>query len=674
MKSIFCLIAVAAVAVNLSGFSDPPPAPDRLEAGGHATDVTFAQLLTEAGEAVSRGDFQTALAGYTALSEARENDISAPLKAAALKGRLDVDARLRSLDEARPAPVRLVHTYVWPVPAKVFWVLVVVGVAMMWHAVVHAFPRRGTTVVSFEDMTGPRPDRADRNRVLTSEVLSLLYDPTPLQVSELHMDIMPGTDEPGFGGLQPGLDVLPIEGYEYADRPLKIASFEFTIRDLLVIVARYFKRPPEARLNGWLSESENEVVISAQRTCSRNRSDPPWRVHRTGTARRSSAIADLAAMILVDMNKSKLTHSWQSFRSFHDAMKLRHDGVSPTSAVALAAARDHLERAVVYDPSNWFARFNLALTLCRADQGRTALKHFEVLESVLASAWHQACAYPPGSAVLRPESSRACEARPPAFQDFVDHMQHFPECAFLILYNKALALASLRERESMSSALRLLGQIVGLPDAAGHARFDSPYREIAAKLRQDKPDAAIELRLYALGAKASLLGASNGCRERRRQRLWEPFYRHPCQKEIKRLVDEIDGIGQMQQERHWRSLQTTRAVAHAAHARVLAAQGSVAGIRQACDSLEIALASEPHFVEAHLFLAELLIDHKGKCSNDWASRATLLLEQALRLNPDCGRATSLLKELREGSTAAPGGEAHLKSAPRTPARMAHASG
>jgi hypothetical protein len=40
-------------------------------------------------------------------------------------------------------------------------------------------------------------------------MMSLLHNPAPLRITELYMDIMPGIDEPGFGGLQPDLNREP---------------------------------------------------------------------------------------------------------------------------------------------------------------------------------------------------------------------------------------------------------------------------------------------------------------------------------------------------------------------------------------------------------------------------------------------------------------------------------
>jgi hypothetical protein len=82
-------------------------------------------------------------------------------------------------------------------------------------------------------------------------------------------------------------------------------------------------------------------------------------------------------------------------------------GESPgPDSAHITEARRHLEDAVTYDPSNWIARFNLALTLCRDSQVDTALKHFDMLEEVVARAW------PKAALLRRDQSESGCSTWP----------------------------------------------------------------------------------------------------------------------------------------------------------------------------------------------------------------------------------------------------------------------
>ncbi len=157
-----------------------------------------------------------------------------------------------------------------------------------------------------------------------------------------------------------------------------------------------------------------------------------WQVQRAGPDARAQAIADLAAQILVDTGKSTLTHNWRSFRSFHEAIKLRQRQDSRPGADDLTAARDHLEQAVIHDPSNWIARFNLALTLCRRQSGAhsaEALRAAGVRDRARLAGYRCTLA-------RRARDGRHSRTSSTTFR-------RYPECAFLILYNKAVALATL---------------------------------------------------------------------------------------------------------------------------------------------------------------------------------------------------------------------------------------
>jgi Tfp pilus assembly protein PilF len=519
--------------------------------------------------------------------------------------------------------------YVYPVPTIIFWFGVLILTALTRYAYARTFLRRDTTLVSFEDLSVARVDRADSSRVLTRSIVDLLYNPKPVRMSDLHMDVMPGIDEPGFGGLQPDLDMESVRGFEPSDRLVKIGSFELTLRDLIALTSYMFSRSYEAYLTGWLKESAGRVVAFASlRNSKEPQKNGTSRVERTGADSRQQAILDLAAQVLVDTRKSTLTNNWRSFRSFQEAMKLRQDKTARCQAGSIDEARAHLEDAVTYDPSNWIARFNLALTLCGDDQAQAALKHFELLEQVIRRAWPRVA--DPQRATSDGAHQGGAEQTcwdQPAFQDVLRHLEQYPECAFLIVYNKAVALTGLHTDEARFRASEYLEAIAGFRDPNGARAFEWPYSEIAKKL---SARSRIELSLYALSAKAALL--ARVCTAGGR-----------CDTEqVSQLLEKIEQLCLQEQEQHWRSLQTSRAVALTALASALISDGDLSG---AHDRLQTALAAEPRLVEAHLRLAELYIRHQTACTENWARLAQSLLTQVLKLSPTCQRATALLAHL-----------------------------
>jgi tetratricopeptide (TPR) repeat protein len=560
------------------------------------------------------------------------------------------------------------------------YVAALVGVLWLWSASLRLFPRGGT-VVSFDDLSVPRADRPEKSRILTQAILDLLQNPRPAQMSDLQMDIMPGIKEPGFGNLQPAITMVSVGEYEPSENPMKIGMVEFSIRDIRALVSRHFSRPHKQSLEGWLVEEDGAFHAGARlldvarkpvpkapplrhgeswlgglfrRRSRRRRSvddQAPtlheWRVRRTGDDARFEALADLAAQILVDTGNSTLTNSWQSFRSFNRALGLRdgqealktRDAHQRGGSSTLAAARHHLERAVAHDPSNWIARFNLALTLSRDGDAEVALKHLTMLEKVVARAWPLVG--------MKRDSHQYQQLRVtrPTFCSVVDHLKDYPECAFLILYNKAVAVQHARGRafagpsDHLQQAAHIFAQISRL-DAERVVHLDDPYPQIAS-CGWLSERSRVELSLYALSALADLLAQA-------------PEVRTPRDKDrdlsradqIASLFAEVESLCERKQEEHWRSLQTARAVTLTAHAVALQNEGRFEDAR---DALLSALAAEPRFVKASLRLADLYV-HQARPG--WFTDATSVLQRVLDINPSCQDAAERLSKLSRPAVAA----------------------
>jgi len=115
-----------------------------------------------------------------------------------------------------------------------FWMTSAAGVFLtLWGFFVRLVPRKGTSI-GFEELSDDKEARLDNSRVLTGLMVELL---TPKQLSEgeFSMDIMPGTNEPGFSGVMPALETEVSTGYEAAEHPVKIASLEFVPRDVITL-------------------------------------------------------------------------------------------------------------------------------------------------------------------------------------------------------------------------------------------------------------------------------------------------------------------------------------------------------------------------------------------------------------------------------------------------------
>ena len=369
-----------------------------------------------------------------------------------------------------------------------------------------------------------------------------------------------------------------------------------------------------------------------------------WRAHVVGPQARERAIADLSAQIIVGMGKSTITTNWQSFRSFHAGIKRLHlDRPLILQPTDVAEARRSFEDALHYDPSNWMARFQLALLLCRENEPRAALEHLAILESILKRALeqqtagvvskHLAAVNPKlTSTAARQAAEDICSEGSPAFQELLRHLGEYPECPFLVLYNKAIALASLPNCEGTREALALLDELSGVKD---HPNAIPAFKQCAEQLTDRS---YVELKLYSLSGKAHVLASrasqcpaltnNGGLRDRAEQ--------------IKEILKKIDGLCLQKQQEHCGSLQTARAVALSAAARVVAEEANAA-----CASkyLHEVLAAEPKFVEAYLQLAELYIREKERLGPRWDLLAETQLRHAAEIYPSCQNAQLLLAVL-----------------------------
>ena len=591
-----------------------------------------------------------------------------------------------------------------------FWTAVAIATCLSAWAVsllIRAFPRRDLTHIVFEDLSAGRDERLDRNRILAQSVISRLQNPQQTTFN-LQMDVMPGANEPGFGGLQPVLTMASALESERADRPIKIGAVEFSLGDVLTLISSLFARPPKQYLEGWLIEANGSVEVGARmldhrrqpefkgglaRTSDHEATPEPFAWLVRGTGGRERAIADLAAQILVDTDRSTITNDWRSLRSFQEAMVLRddqrfdaHQETSPTvdPKATVSSARGHLARAVSYDPSNWIARFSLAVTLCRDDEPLLALQHLDILEKAIARAW-------PNVRKLREERQAARQlertvgrARAyvrklrqgtetakapddfegPGFRELVRHLDMLPECAFLILFNEGIARATRKDdSRSLRQARHVFEQFSNwMPASPGCATsalpvvsFRRPYEAIAGCVSDQR---RTTLALYAIGAHASLIADSDGSSR------GVPLESDPVAA-LQQLLRRIDENCRVQNADHWPSALSARAITQAALGHVYFKHRLDEGadldkcLNDAQTNFEAALAAEPRLVRAMLGLSEIYLERADQeCHptriNEWLSRADALLDRSMTINAGCALGR-LLRDRVHASRAFAGG-------------------
>ncbi len=565
--------------------------------------------------------------------------------------------------------------------------LVIISVVLI-RVLVNVCPRRGI-LVSLSDLDAESSAAAASSRSLTAELLFLMEDPEPLSIRGLKMNTMPGTDQPAFGVVRPAQAMTQAPDFSSSKQPVKLGAVEFGLDDLARVIGRFFGRPSEGNLVGWLSCSQDSAVAAAElkrrgfRIGSR-RPQYSWRATAIGEHAREEVLANIAAQILVDMRDNRFTDTWQSLKACQDGINvLRADGGIFDSS----KARRFFAAALEYDSANWIARFYLALSLCGEDDGKpaTALRHFEILEQVLRRAELEPAFQDRAKvklAELHHQRFRrfflARRARIRAFfrsrrdrgaeslrlTGLLQHLVNYPECPFILQYNIAIAVEELR-RKSGDQELRQTY-------SGGGLRWDDPLSSLEkiAALRDPRGSWSgeysgyvkllgerekLELSLYAQSARAHIMslrdpsGSVNAIKE-----LLKDIEDTCCQAREQTRCFELRIAS-------WRAIETTRAVTLASLARALATDERLNANQEARDRLYEAIASEPHLVDAYLQLAKLYMRWQDKLAINWKERAASLLAFAHEMNPTCDGTNALRSELDE-MVAAKGKESLNKTA------------
>jgi hypothetical protein len=255
-----CAFSVSVVALATWAQTPQAPRSPRDPSEVAAAAAIYSTMLTDAKRAQEHGELKNALSAFRALADLKDSDVPADVRAEAVKRIASIQP---VLDNEQSSPRRMAIRLVsWP--AKVLiWLIVIAMPLWAYRYLLFRFPRRATRV-SFEDLSEPRDTRLAKSRVLTNNTRDLLQNPKPVQMSELHVDLMPGTDEGGFSGLSPTLAMESVLGFEPSDHPVKVASLEFSLQDLFGLLSSFFSRLYEHDLDGWLDIRGDQVEAFAE--------------------------------------------------------------------------------------------------------------------------------------------------------------------------------------------------------------------------------------------------------------------------------------------------------------------------------------------------------------------------------------------------------------------------
>lgn len=577
------------------------------------------ELLRIAESAKNRQQWQKAALAYEAILDNPESD----LKINATLGLIEVRSHLE------PKQYALLQFFLKYVPWWALILLVIAVIIGLRGLFVRLFPKKGFRV-AFEDLSVDKDIRFGKSRVLTALMLELLT-PRHLSDDDFRMDIMPGTNDPGFSGVMPKLERASTMSYEASEQPVKIGQLEFAPRQMMTLFG-WLSRPPKECIEGWVECRGKEAFASAtykRRPIFLN-SQKQWVSRCAGANARNEALLLLSAQIIADLGKVDFTRNG---RSYHELRMALHTTVLNVEGLdnflPVLSARQHLEAAVSYDSRNWIARFSLALELCKNGSPQEALGQLDLLDNLLRKVLTAHDTTQRGFRERTFGAKKATRCESDAFAALFEHLKKYPACPHLVKYNQAIVLAAHDDPSKKVAARDRLDGLIKDLSSSNHQQETAPRRN-----HRDTPvlrrRASIELTLNALSAKANFIASDAWARGSFEEE-------EIC--EIDRLYKEIDAICLREQDEHWNSLQTAKAVAYAAKARFLVTRRN--GNATLC-ALRDALAAQPSFVGARVQLGEAYLMLQRDLSPDWFTRAKDELSLGLLINATCKESRTLL--------------------------------
>jgi tetratricopeptide (TPR) repeat protein len=362
---------------------------------------------------------------------------------------------------------------------------------------------------------------------------------------------------------------------------------------LFQIFRQAARRRSRYELTGFLRANGGDTV------CTMSVARKPWRARlvRTrwegigiGTDAQAHAIRAVAMQMLIDIDPTAcaITSEWRSLRALRDGLaELAREGDdSATRKERYQRARASFQEAVLTDPSNWLARFNLGTVLRKLDLNPPAAEQFREL------------------------------VRSPRLPS--DYL-----CA--VKYNLAVALQKTDDEKHATEALSVLKEVIqhnSLDSTLGRLALSGEIATWADRLTRQRA------RLRRARPTRHALAAFNALVE-----TWIARARNALdQMEAIIAVDKGDG-----EENN-----VVLAVILNALGELIALSSRPNGAR---DYYRRSITLLPPFFEPYLNLAALYIHRKRSLDVRWATNAELLLREVQSHDPGNIRSMLLLGEL-----------------------------
>jgi tetratricopeptide (TPR) repeat protein len=495
-------------------------------------------------------------------------------------------------------PQTLVRLLGWAPYIMVYFLAIVVPILLI-IGIVKIIPARPEISLSLEDQTAAMPSPA-ANSAVTEQMRREMDLPKPDRA--FRIDTAADDDGSSLGHLRLAVPLRAIEAAFANNAPLSFGPLSINPLQIINIFKPFFRRRYHYELTGAITANGSQTACRVHLDRSRQRvSRRSWEAVGSGADPKSQAIRIVAMQILADLDPGarQITTEWRSLASLREGFELMNDPShdADTRRKNWERARACFQDAVVIDPGNWLARFNLATIQRKLGFSPLAAEQFRELLDERSSGL--------------PESQR-----------------------FAVMYNLASALQKTDDDRLSTQALSLLDQILV---AADHkSRDGSPIvNPTVARLAKSGKIATWADRLVR--SKRAMRRHKQTRDDITRFRANVDRCLADAQLTLDELEREIANDGQNPEENN------------VVIAVILNALGQLQNLaktqHEARDSFRRAIRLLPTFLEPQLNLAAAYVEHKGSLDPNWATRAEGLLQNVQNLDGTEPRAAFLLGSL-----------------------------
>jgi tetratricopeptide (TPR) repeat protein len=283
--------------------------------------------------------------------------------------------------------------------------------------------------LSFRDLTGTATDQTKANQALTQEVQLVFESSAEGGTGEGTVEVASDVDGSTMANVRLGVPVSELDAVVKAGLPVQIGPLTIDARDLFNFFVRLWQRPYKWTLNGSLLAAGALTKVAAQMLDQKSTpvEGQRWSAQAQGDHARAAAIQELVTGVIAKIAKDPVTKNPRSLGALLEGIRgLRDATGDPDRQNLLEGAQAAFERSVRFDPQNWVARFNLAMTLRKLGRNELAIEHLRMLGRHFAG-----------------EANRGRR---------LAALQRQPDFFFIVCYNEAVALYKL-ERYNEAEAI-----------------------------------------------------------------------------------------------------------------------------------------------------------------------------------------------------------------------------